>query len=1436
MSRKIHDEDLRLNLILNGEGLNNGSKKMVTELGKMEMEMTKMEQKAKGLAASIKTLEKNATANASTIKTQKAEYNKLTQAMRAHQQSIEAMRKQVGLAGMTVQQLRNHLNALKLDLWNRPGMMGTPVFKQLQKEIAETEIRLRTLTTGASRFSQAWERLEKAANRAGTIMGWAAVAVFAFTRVISGVITRMKDLEDLIGSVRKNTNMLVGDVWDMKDAFDRWDTRTKTDDLLQMAVVAGKLGVKGKADIMDFVDSANKIQIALGDDLNGSVEDTVNSIGKLTNAFRVLDEVDKVTTKNFTLGSAMIRTGDVLNELAKSSAASAGTILEYMTRLSGVSELSKFTIAQIGGLGSVLDALNVPSERGATALQKIMLQLANPKKIYDYAEALNVTADGYKRLLMENPNDVLIKLLNKFVSIKNGLVELTGGLKDFGVKGQYMTAVLGSLAQNTDVLAKQQEIATYQWENGGSVLEEYQIMNNNFTADIEKQQKIIRAQTDHMNREAEPAVVSLFTAWAKFVVAIREVTDFVAQHWTAVKNLTFAYIALNLPTLYRISLLAMEKAADMASIVVTRIKLLWMNYEIITSRNLSGAKLVLLRNSKFLTIANIAYTQGVRAAWAEVVALTVAETGLAMSFAAAAGAIAILVGAFYFLILRQKELSAVEKARQALQAKIVDDYTKQKATLDVLMGRLKDVNASEEEKLEILKKIKSEYGQYLPLLEQEGLTAKDVADSYNLVVDAMARKIIYDETFNAQVENRTKMLKNQKSIDDLKKKMESGPKNSRIYSGTTDPVAEAYKGMEENLRNLEKIQREYILADAKFEADIKANAPTPKKIVVNGVLTTPEDEITFKNRQAKREKDLKAEEVAIKEEYARKKGLIESMEKELRDANLAYLNESIADYEKSGRIEEDAYMTLKEKRADLLLEAQKQEKKVTKEQKDAILELEKDYGLKMAQLKKQYLDGEISTEAEYNDRLLFLELEFLANKMKIYKVGSKEYLDAYNELLSKKISVEKNIEDKIASAQKQFAKIKIERLGNEIDQAKAIENQRWEDERAELEKQLIIKKNLSIKELEYNGTIWQIIEAKALEHKEKIRKINAISDQHEVDRLKESLQSLSTISSMTSYRNQQDLKEYHDKKSALIKKQYEEEKRIAGANEQMLNDAERNYQKQNFDLKVEMFNAEVKMHEAKIQMAQQYVDALRSVVGEQSDLGKALFLLGRGIAIADIWIKTASTNAMIYSVALEEMAYLGPVAPAAAAAWSAAPIAANNSNAALNTGLILAQTIGDVVQWATGKYPVIGASDGRGYNASYGGYPRTGVYDSPTLLSMSSGLNLVGERAPELVVDGDTLRRIQLNSPSLIRDIYAYAGRTPSAPVKQMAEGSYPSRGSVAPTVTVSPNTDALVGAINRLNAHLDRGINAKVAGYGGEGSVADAIKTIKNLAKSLNL
>jgi len=76
---------------------------------------------------------------------------------------------------------------------------------------------------------------------------------------------------------------------------------------------------------------------------------------------------------------------------------------------------------------------------------------------------------------------------------------------------------------------------------------------------------------------------------------------------------------------------------------------------------------------------------------------------------------------------------------------------------------------------------------------------------------------------------------------------------------------------------------------------------------------------------------------------------------------------------------------------------------------------------------------------------------------------------------------------------------------------------------------------------------------------------------------------------------------------------------------------------------------------------------------------------------------------------------------------------------------------------AKGKYDVIGQDDGKTYSADWGGKPKTGIYDKPTLIS---------EEGPELIIDAKTTKNLQENFPEVLEIIE-------KARVPQSADGKY---------------------------------------------------------------
>ena len=195
--------------------------------------------------------------------------------------------------------------------------------------------------------------------------------IFVLVQSISGISTTIRKsvedfatMEEEMADVRKYTGMTADQVRDLNEELKKMDTRTSREQLNQLAGSAGRLGLQSKKDILEFVEAADMIGVALGDDLG---DDAVDKIGKLAMAFGE-DE-----TKG--LKKAMLSTGSALNELAQNSSAQAGYLVEFTARVAGFGKQLGLTQAQIMGFGTAMDENLLQDEMAATAFGNMLTKM-----------------------------------------------------------------------------------------------------------------------------------------------------------------------------------------------------------------------------------------------------------------------------------------------------------------------------------------------------------------------------------------------------------------------------------------------------------------------------------------------------------------------------------------------------------------------------------------------------------------------------------------------------------------------------------------------------------------------------------------------------------------------------------------------------------------------------------------------------------------------------------------------------------------------------------------------------------------------------------------------------------------------------------------------------------------------------------------------------
>ena len=442
---------------------------------------------------------------------------------------------------------------------------------------------------------------------------------------------------------------------------------------------------------------------------------------------------------------------------------------------------------------------------------------------------------------------------------------------------------------------------------------------------------------------------------------------------------------------------------------------------------------------------------------------------------------------------------------------------------------------------------------------------------------------------------------------------------------------------------------------------------------------------------------------------------------------------------------------------------------------NAIKKFEDDNAKEMALITKRHLEGKTS-EDQYNDELLNQEIKFLTEKMTVYKKGSKEYEEAFNQSLEKQVQAEKRIKDLLISAEKELAEAKIENLVDGIEKEKAQENQRWSDEKRGLEKQLLDKKDLSDQEAALNAAINATIEEKERLHQDKLRKLKEASKIGDLENL---VTAATPVDPNFATLEQQ--QSFFDARQALIEAQYAKEKQLAGKNQTALKAAERRYNSQMYQLKSDQIDAEYALNEKRIGLAQNYVSMLSGVVDEESALGKALFLFNQGLAVAEVWVNIAKANAK--AIAASPLTFGQP--------W----VAANTVQGGIQTGIILAQTIA--------KFSKKGKKDGGFTGPASSDDQPMGVYHANEWFA-----NAKAVRNPEVKQFLDIFDYYQrtgqiskLNTKMILANL----------PVQQMYVGGYSSKntsssgsGSTVPS-TIPTSGGMSDTQLDRLNAVLDR-------------------------------
>lgn len=511
--KKLRDEDLVLNIIVNGD---RGRK-----------EILDLEKAIKSTNRELRQLEKERESLLQQGKKETAEYKAVTAAINLKNSALDKargrlaqLRQGMDLSTMSVSDLRREMTRLT-KLRNIANPL-TDEWKRHDDQLSKVRDRYNQLTGRAGMLGNLFS--------GGLAKGIGVVTAAVTGLVISGrQVMRLVDdfakFEDVLADVRKTTNLTSDGLEHLNNEIKVIDTRSSQEDLLKLARTAGKLGIEGSDNILGFVRAADQIGVALSEDLGGDVEEALRQVGKLVDIFNVRDE--------FGIEQGMLKVGSVINELGINSTAAEQYMVDFTKRLAGVAPAAGISIANVMGFSSTLDQLGQAAEVAGTTFVNLIPDLfTNPGK---FAQIAGIEINEFNKLLNNDANEALIRLLEGIRGNEVGMTAMAQKLQELGLDGARATNVISALANNTELLRSEQEVANRAFDQGISLTNEFAIKNETLGASVEKIGRYF--YNIYMNSALRDGLTSFFGGIADGLYDVQEATKAFEEQDIAVQNL-----------------------------------------------------------------------------------------------------------------------------------------------------------------------------------------------------------------------------------------------------------------------------------------------------------------------------------------------------------------------------------------------------------------------------------------------------------------------------------------------------------------------------------------------------------------------------------------------------------------------------------------------------------------------------------------------------------------------------------------------------------------------------------------------------------------------------------------------------------------------------------------------------------------------------------
>ncbi len=921
----------------------------------------------------------------------------------------------------------------------------TAKIKAVKAELAKVNATLVTQQT-------MWTRMNNWLNTCQTaIMGMAA-AIAGLVMAGRKAVNAFAGMEEELANTRKYTRMSEQDVLKLNEAFEKMDTRTPREKLNELAQEAGRLGKNTIESVQGYVEAADIINVALVDLGEGATQ----TIAKITNIFGV---EEMLGTKD-----AMLAVGSTVNVLSQNCTASKPYLVEFAQRMAGIGSQAGMTIPQILAFGAVLDANGQKVEMSATAIQKVIMKLANKNK--EFAATLGLDAEKLNQTLKHSAKDGLLMFLEalqnmgRSVGFENATMTLAPAFKEMGLDAARVSQVLSTLAMHIDEVKWQLGNAEQAFNEASSATNEFNIFNNTAQASIDKAKNRVHELAVQLGEKLFPVMRHIYTSSGIFLRVLNTMVDFFIKYRREIITLVVTIASYN----------AIMLVYNTRTVLATRATALFHGALRVLRTLLPALKLL------FTPLINAIqyFTNGLQVNYA--MQERWRKSMQAMKFSNWVGLILAVAGAVYMLASRWKESQkAAEEARKEQEEykkslTDIDEASSQHcanevARLELLYNAAIDESKSKDERRKAAEKLQKLYPDYFKNLSAEEIMVGRAKSAYDKLRDsiievararAAAAKIEENEKELLTLEQQEEALKKKRdeakqtydsAVDAWESARQEESIRSRGYGNSTDAAASNIVNVGPYARRVTETGKAYRASEAAYNQNVNKQAMLNNankylsekyKISSDAIAQNNNPEITpgsgaggagdtpkgggssaHTDKFAKEKQWRDQQEALARISYA--KGETDYV------THTARMSQILVEFYERELLHTDLGET---ERLQIMAQWEEAKKKQRDEETASTLEDENSrHNKEIAELKQFYIDGKISKET-YDLKTEEAEIKHQRNLAYLTKEGSKERLQAESQLQSLLIAQMQRKQQEAEKLEKKYQDMKKDYFGD----------------------------------------------------------------------------------------------------------------------------------------------------------------------------------------------------------------------------------------------------------------------------------------------------------------------------------------------------------------------------------------------------------------------